>query len=156
MVGTKRCGVLSRRSWIADVSHGLKSADGAHATSLHIVLWTACLKSVGNRQPLYLDVPNTAWAIFLPLNYLCKRYWAYLEIPINIFIELKPYRGPAFFQTFRGLTHEDLTRLQNRLPPPAKEDFWPKINILKGNHCEYSSLKIGHDLSKNNLTKMCY
>ena len=38
---------------------------------------------------------------------------------------------------------------------PKKQDFGPKINILKGNHCTYfentgsaSSSKIGHDFRK--------
>ena len=45
---------------------------------------------------------------------------------------------------------------------PKKQDFWPKINILKGNHCivrirntgSTSLSKIGHDFRKQSGSKI--
>ena len=44
---------------------------------------------------------------------------------------------------------------------PKKQDFWPKINKLKGNHCLYfdntgsaSLSQIGHDFRKKSGSKI--
>ena len=43
---------------------------------------------------------------------------------------------------------------------PKKEDFWPKMNILKGNSCILSVSIIGHDfrkvVQKLKLEKKCF
>ena len=68
----KSYGVLIRRSWIADVTHGPKSADGALTQTSRV----SCCGQL-------------AWSQSEP-----DRLWTWMSI--NNSIKLKPFRGPAF------------------------------------------------------------